>query len=292
MATILVLPPSNVPFIDPNTGVVSLVWQNYLLSLTNAASTSFAPADGPYVTYKANASLTNATNLGTQATGYLRQTTAAGIATLSTVAAIPGTDITGAALTKTDDTNVTLTLGGNPATALLRASSLTLGWSGQLGLSRGGTHANMSATGGTSQVLRQSSVGADVTVSQLATTDISGFPTIVASTYTPTLTNVTNLDGSTAFTCQYLRVNSVVMVSGKVNVDPTAAGPTATELGISLPVASNFSATEQCGGTASGAIAQVGGIFADTANDRAALFFQATSTANAAMSFSFVYQII
>lgn len=41
-----------------------------------------------------------------------------------------------AALTKTDDTNVTLTLGGTPATALLQATSLTLGWTGTLALSR------------------------------------------------------------------------------------------------------------------------------------------------------------
>ena len=46
--------------------------------------------------------------------------------------------ITGAALTKTDDTNVTLTLGGTPSTALLRATSLTLGWTGTLADSRGG----------------------------------------------------------------------------------------------------------------------------------------------------------
>jgi hypothetical protein len=46
--------------------------------------------------------------------------------------------ITPAALTKTDDTNVTLALGGTPATALLQAASLTLGWSGTLGISRGG----------------------------------------------------------------------------------------------------------------------------------------------------------
>ena len=38
----------------------------------------------------------------------------------------------GAALTKTDDTNVTLTLGGSHATALLGATSLTLGWTGTL----------------------------------------------------------------------------------------------------------------------------------------------------------------
>lgn len=44
-----------------------------------------------------------------------------------------------AALTKVDDTNVTLTLGGNPTTALLAAASLTLGWTGQLSAARGGT---------------------------------------------------------------------------------------------------------------------------------------------------------
>lgn len=45
----------------------------------------------------------------------------------------------GAALTKADDTNVTLTLGGTPATALLQAASLSLGWTGILASSRGGT---------------------------------------------------------------------------------------------------------------------------------------------------------
>ncbi len=43
-----------------------------------------------------------------------------------------------AALTKTDDTNVTLTLGGNPTTALLNAASITAGWTGQLAVTRGG----------------------------------------------------------------------------------------------------------------------------------------------------------
>ena len=40
--------------------------------------------------------------------------------------------ITPAALTKVDDTNVTLTLGGTPTTALLQAASITAGWSGTL----------------------------------------------------------------------------------------------------------------------------------------------------------------
>ena len=44
-----------------------------------------------------------------------------------------------AALTRVDDTNVTLTLGGSPSTALINAASLTLGWTGTLAGSRGGT---------------------------------------------------------------------------------------------------------------------------------------------------------
>lgn len=44
--------------------------------------------------------------------------------------------ITPGALTKTNDTNVTLTLGGTPTTALLQATSLTLGWTGTLADSR------------------------------------------------------------------------------------------------------------------------------------------------------------
>lgn len=54
--------------------------------------------------------------------------------------AVAATAVTSpAALTKTDDTNVTITLGGTPATALLRATSITVGWTGILAGARGGT---------------------------------------------------------------------------------------------------------------------------------------------------------
>jgi hypothetical protein len=55
---------------------------------------------------------------------------------------IAGTDVTGAALTEVDDTNITCTLGGTPATSLLRAVSLTFGWSGTLAVGRGGSGAS------------------------------------------------------------------------------------------------------------------------------------------------------
>jgi len=97
----------------------------------------------------------------------------------------------GAALTKTNDTNVTLTLGGLPSTALVNATSLTLGWAGLLGLSRGGTAADLSATGGAGQVLRQSTLGGAVSVSQLAASDLSngvtGTGSVVLAT-SPSLT--------------------------------------------------------------------------------------------------------
>lgn len=46
---------------------------------------------------------------------------------------------TQSALTKVDDTNVTLTLGGTPGQAVLKATSITVGWTGALALTRGGT---------------------------------------------------------------------------------------------------------------------------------------------------------
>lgn len=49
----------------------------------------------------------------------------------------------------------------------------------KIGLAFGGTNADLSATGGTSQVLRQSSAGAAVTVSQLATSDLSDGSSVV-----------------------------------------------------------------------------------------------------------------
>lgn len=70
---------------------------------------------------------------------YLSQTGTGTVSAAPAWADIAGADVAGAALTKTDDTNVTLTLGGTPTTALLRAASLTLGWTGTLAATRGGT---------------------------------------------------------------------------------------------------------------------------------------------------------
>lgn len=115
---------------------------------------------------------------------------------------------------------------------------------------------------------------------------------ILSGTYTPTLTNVTNLAASTAYQCQYMRVGTTVLVSGKADVDPTAAAT--TRLGISLPIASNLGAVEDLAGTAfapavAGQGAAIGG---DAANDRAIMEWVAVDVANRAMFFTFMYEVI
>jgi hypothetical protein len=66
-----------------------------------------------------------------------------------------GLTLSPAALTRVNDTNVTLNLGGAPATSLLAATSLTLGWTGQLSTSRGGT--GLSTLGTSNQLIRVNS---------------------------------------------------------------------------------------------------------------------------------------
>ena len=94
---------------NPSGFITSSALTPYLLS-TTAASTYFPIPTGTI-------------------SQYIR-----GNGTLATFPTIP--TVTPSALTKTDDTNVTLTLGGSPNTALLAATSLTLGWTGTLADSR------------------------------------------------------------------------------------------------------------------------------------------------------------
>lgn len=114
----------------------------------------------------------------------------------------PTSSITGSALTKVDDTNVTLALGGSPTVALLAATSLTLGWTGQLSLTRGGTNASLVASNG--GIVYS-------TATELA---------ILASTASATL--VTNASGIPVFTS--------TMIDGQVVIGSTAGTPTAATL--------------------------------------------------------------
>lgn len=115
---------------------------------------------------------------------------------------------------------------------------------------------------------------------------------LASGTYTPTLTSVANIDGTTAYSCQYLRVGSVVSVSGRLDANPTSAA--LTTIGISLPIASNFANTNECGGVAfcNEIAGQGAAIFADSTNDRAQMQWLAVDTADHPMFFTFQYRII
>jgi hypothetical protein len=129
----------------------------------------------------------------------------------------PTLGITGSALTKTDDTNVTLTLGGSPSDALLAAVSLTLAWAGQLAVSRGGTGQSSFTDGellignSTGNTLTKATLtpGANITITNTAgaiTIAVSGLGTMafqnVGISGTAALAKITVLgtDGSLTFT--------------------------------------------------------------------------------------------
>lgn len=113
---------------------------------------------------------------------------------------------------------------------------------------------------------------------------------VFSGTYTPTLTNTTNVASSTASVCQYMRVGDVVTVSGQVAVTPTATGNTV--LGISLPIASDITGTAQLGGTAMAQTTTQGAVlYGDGGNDRVLFRLQAAATTALTYSFSFTYKV-
>jgi hypothetical protein len=101
--------------------------------------TIYCSADNILATLPGNTSLTKQ---------YLSQTGTGSVSSAPAWSAISGTDITGNALTSANDTNVSLTLGGTPATSLLRSASITAGWIGQLSVARGGTGLSAGISGG------------------------------------------------------------------------------------------------------------------------------------------------
>lgn len=119
----------------------------------------------------ATATITMNQNQGIQVISNGANWLSLGVLASSIVGTLTGSQVTGSALTKTDDTNVTLTLGGTPTTALLNAASLTLGWTGTLAASRGGTGASSLLGAGlsTTTSVQLTNQGADIATANLAT---------------------------------------------------------------------------------------------------------------------------
>jgi hypothetical protein len=158
---------------------------------------------------------------------YLSQTGTGIVSAAPAWATISGSDITGAALTKTDDTNVTMTLGGTPTTALLRAASMTLGWTGQLSLTRGGTNASLTASNGGivySTASAMAILSGTATANQMLQSGAGGAPAWSTTTYPSTNAINTIMYASSANVLGSISAaNSSVLVTSSTGV-PSMSG--------------------------------------------------------------------
>jgi hypothetical protein len=122
-----------------------------------------------------------------------------------------------------------------------------------------------------------------------------GVTTCSAGTYTPAYTSVSNVTATTVRgDAQYVRVGNQVTVSGQVAINATAGANTVTEVGVTLPVASNFTVNNQAGGSivgqASGQFA-AGFAYADGTNDRVGLRFAAPAAGVQEYWYHFTYTV-
>lgn len=124
------------------------------------------------------------------------------------------------------------------------------------------------------------------------TTILTGGAT--SGVYTPTFTGVANITALSAGALWFwTRVGNVMRVSGQFLGTPTVV-TTLTQVGISLPVASNLAATGDCVGlgrmVSTGAGESIG-VVGDTANDRATASFVSTTIVATVYNIEFSYII-
>ncbi len=137
--------------------------------------------------------------------------------------------------------------------------------------------------------------GVFVTADNSGTLGTSPFPTggISATTYTPTLTNTTNVTSSTAKNCTYTRIGNIVTVTGSLGIVTTLAVSTVIE--ISLPIASNIGALTDLNGlgSAASAIATNVVIEGEVTNNTAKVSLIALSVGGSGnIFFTFSYSVI
>lgn len=116
---------------------------------------------------------------------------------------------------------------------------------------------------------------------------------ITTDTYTPTMTAVANVAAAVGAVSNWSQNGNMVTVSGTFTLDPTTT-LTLTELGISLPVASNIGAISDLAGTAVPVNTVFGAyaIYGDAANNRAMLSGICQTASNLTHSFTFQYRVI
>lgn len=118
--------------------------------------------------------------------------------------------------------------------------------------------------------------------------------TATSGEYTPVLTGVANITGVSGGHGQWLRIGSYVHVFGQLVIESTLTA-TDTQVGISLPIASDFGSSTNIQGSATRNtnVVKTAYIENDNANDRANLHFTSDAVIGAwGWEFSFSYKII
>lgn len=117
---------------------------------------------------------------------------------------------------------------------------------------------------------------------------------LLPSTYTPTLTNTSNVSSSTAAVCTYFRFGDIVMVNGTVDISAVAANVPVL-LQMTLPIASNLGAYANLSGlsTCLGASPSAGVVRTPSDfSDVAELYYKSDTTAATYVHFNFSYRVI
>lgn len=128
------------------------------------------------------------------------------------------------------------------------------------------------------------------------TITVNGTPAglIVAGTYTPTISDTVNVAASTIHQLNYIRVGVNVIVSGRIEIDPTAAVYTAFEL--TLPIASNLAEFGDLTGSGarSGSVAPLAvTIYGDYVLKKASFEYVCDATLTSqSFYFMFMYRVI
>jgi len=116
---------------------------------------------------------------------------------------------------------------------------------------------------------------------------------MTGGTYTPTLTNVANITSTTAYKCQYTRVDNIVTVYGKMEIDATNGTSTVTTVEISLPISSNFTVATDLNGVCFGPVSTANpvSLIANTVNDTASFTYTTSTDIAYIYSFTFSYEV-
>lgn len=116
---------------------------------------------------------------------------------------------------------------------------------------------------------------------------------VAFGSWTPTISGTVNLDSTGAFSGHYIRLSSVVVGTVNFDADATAAANTTTTAELSLPVASNFTGSGDCGGA--GTVATTPHVavevFASAANDTLAATWKSSVTTSNRVRLAFCYLI-